>query len=426
VRDAFWFGLYNVLLHVGSLLSLPVWLALRFARGRYKGQFRERMGLLDPSVVEAFAGGPGAIWVHAASAGESTSAAPLVRALRRRLPGRPVLFTVTSRYGKRRAAALLGGDVDAVCFSPLDLPLFNARFLNRIRPALYVMVETDFWPNLVRQARRRGARAALASGHAGPRSAPRGFWRAAFRPVELFLMQSETDARHIERRGAPPERVRVMGNLKFDAVDGRLDGAAAGAWRAELGLPPGVPVLVAGSTHPEDEGPVLDAVAAVRRDGIDLHAVVAPRREERVEPVVAACAARDLACARRTAGGRAPVLVLDTMGELARTYSVADVAYVGGGLTPDVGLHSLLEPLVAGAPVVFGPHFGKARRIASEVRAAGAGVEVGGGEALQEALARLLHGGAEVEGMRRAGQAVLDRHRGAAEEQAEAIAGLLS
>jgi len=150
------------------------------------------------------------------------------------------------------------------------------------------------------------------------------------------------------------------------------------------------------------------------------------RRATRVEPVVAACAARDLACGRRTAGGRAPVLVLDTMGELARTYSVADVAYVGGGLTPDVGLHSLLEPLVAGVPVVFGPHFGKARKIAAEVRASGAGVEVADGKALRDALARLLHGGDEVAAMRRAGRAVLDRHRGAAEEQAEAIAGLLS
>ncbi len=417
--------MYNVLLHVGSLLSLPVWLILRFVKGRYRGQFRERMGLLDQAAVEAVGRG-GAIWVHAASAGESASAAPLVRALKRRFPERPFLFTVTSRYGKRRATALLGDDVEAVCFSPLDLPLFCARFLNRFRPALYVMVETDFWPNLVRQAHRRGVRVALASGHAGTRTVPRGFWRAALRHVDMFLMQSDTDTENIVRRGAAPERVRTLGNLKFDATDGHLDAAAAAAWRAELGFPEGVPVLVAGSTHPEDEGPVLDAIAAVRRAGIDLHAVVAPRREERVKELVAGCEVRQLGWVRRSEGGGEPVLVLDTMGELARAYNVAAVAYVGGGLTPGVGLHSLLEPLVCEAPVVFGPHFGKARKIAGEVRAAGAGIEVKDGDALREALARLLGGGEEIDRMRQAGRDVLARHQGAAEQQAEAIAELLA
>jgi len=382
------------------------------------------MGRLPPALADRFGAGA-AVWVHAASAGETVSAAPLVRELKRRLPGRPFLFTVTSRYGKEMAERRLAELVDGIAFSPLDLPLFCRRFLDRIRPALYVMVETDLWPNLVRKARRRGARVAIASGHAGPGRFPRPFWRAVFRHVDLLLMQTETDAAHIVGRGAPAERVRVGGNLKFDGVDA-MPAAEVPAWRADLRLPPGVPVFVAGSTLAEDEGPVLDTVAALRAEGVDLRAVVAPRRQERVAALLEACAARGLAAARRTEGGGAPVLVLDTMGELARAYDVADVAYVGGGLTAAVGLHNLLEPLVCGVPVVQGPHRGKARRIAEELLAAGAAIEIPDGSALPGAVRRVLTDAPHRQALVEAGRQVLARHRGAAARQAEQIAGLLA
>jgi 3-deoxy-D-manno-octulosonic-acid transferase len=425
MRVRAWFLVYNVVLHLGALVCLPFWLFVRIFRGRYRGQFLERMGILAPEVTAPFGETP-AIWVHAASAGETASATPLVRALRRRFPDRPLLFTVTSKYGKAKAESILGGDVDSVCFSPLDLPLFCRRFLDRIRPALYVMVETDLWPNLVRKAKRRGAAIAIASGHAGPRSFPRSFWAAAFSYVDLMLMQSERDAQNIVRRGAAPDRVHVMGNLKFDSTDGRLPAAEIPAWRAELGLPDGVPVLVAGSTHPEDEGPLLDAVARLRAEGLDLHAVIAPRRDERVPEIEAAAAARDLEVARRTSGARAPVLVLDTMGELARTYNVADVAYVGGGFTEKVGLHSLLEPLVCEAPVLFGPHHGKAARIAAEVRAGGAGMEVADGAALVDAVRTVLTDAGARARLANAGRELLGRHQGAASRQAARIGELLA
>jgi 3-deoxy-D-manno-octulosonic-acid transferase len=366
------------------------------------------------------------VWIHAASAGETASAAPLVTALRGHFPDHPILFTFTSRYGKEMATRRLGEVVDGICFSPLDLPLFCRRYLALIRPRLYVMVETDLWPNLVRQAKRRGAAVAIASGHAGPRSFPRPFWRAVLAHVDLLLMQSEADARNIRERGAPASRVHVMGNLKFDSSAGRLEGDAVAAWRADLGLPEKAPVFVAGSTLAEDEGPVLEAIAALRAGGLDLHAIVAPRRQERVPEVMKRCEAHGLGAVLRTAGGRAPVLVLDTMGELARSYNVASVAYVGGGLTPDVGLHNLLEPLVCGAPVLFGPHRGKARRIAEDVLRAGAGVEVGDGAALLETLRALLTDAARHRDLVERGKTMLAHHEGAARKQAERIRELVS
>ncbi|MHC4133375.1 MAG: 3-deoxy-D-manno-octulosonic acid transferase [Planctomycetota bacterium] len=420
-----WYALYNVVLHVGVLVCLPFWLFVRMVRGRYRGQFLERMALLSPQMREKFGERP-AVWIHAASAGETASAAPLVVALREHFPGHPILFTFTSRYGKEMAARRLGEVVDGICFSPLDLPLFCRRFLDLVRPRLYVMVETDLWPNLVRRAKRRGAAVAIASGHAGPRSFPRPFWRAVLGHVDLLLMQTEADATNIRKRGAPAGRVHVMGNLKFDSSAGRVAGKEIPAWREELGLPEGAPVFVAGSTLAEDEGPVLEAIAALRFDGLDLHAIVAPRRQERVAEVMKGCEARGLEAVLRTAGGGAPVLILDTMGELARSYNVASVAYVGGGLTPDVGLHNLLEPLVCGAPVLFGPHRGKARRIAEEVLRAGAGVEVASGAALLDTLRALLKDAGQHAGLVQRGQAMLAGHEGAARRQADRIRELVN
>jgi 3-deoxy-D-manno-octulosonic-acid transferase len=274
-------------------------------------------------------------------------------------------------------------------------------------------------------AKRRGAKVAVASGHAGPRTFPRPFWRSVLSSVDLLLMQSESDARFIVARGAREDRVHVAGNLKFDGA-ARMNPGAVPAWRAELKIQEGARVLVAGSTLLEDEAPVLDAVRDLRQEGIDLVAIVAPRRQERAAPLVKAFSARGLPVTRRTGGGSGAVLVLDTMGELSKAYEVADVAYVGGGLTPEVGLHNVIEPLVCEVPVLMGPHRGKARRLAEEVLRAGAGLEVKDGAALRDALRALLLDPARRQALAAAGHGLLAAHRGAAERQARRIAELVS
>ncbi len=420
-----WYGLYFVLIYLGALACLPYWIFVRLSRGRYRGQFAERMGILSPELRAKFGEHP-SVWVHAASAGETASAAPLVRLLREGFGEGPLLFTVTSRYGKEMAERLLGNVVDAISFSPLDLPLFVRRFLRPIRPRLYVTVESEIWPSMLRMAKRSGAAVVLASGHAGPASFPRSFWQAVFSHIDLFCMQTEADAANIRRRGAPADRVFVTGNMKFDSTAAHMEAPERARWREELRLPDGAPVLVAGSTLFEDEGPVLDTVARLRADGLDLQLVIAPRRQERVAEVVKGCESRSLTSARRSERGSAPVLILDTMGELARTYNLADVAYVGGGLTPDVGLHNILEPAVCGVPVVFGPHHGKAARVASEFLERKAGVQIADGEALLGAVSSILTD-AEARGrLKEAGRALFADHQGAARRQADRIRELVA
>jgi len=424
---AFWFVFYNTLLYAGVLACLPFWLFVRLVRGRYRGQFRERMGILDPELKAKF-GSAKAIWVHAASAGETASAVPLVRALREALPLHPILFTVTSRYGKQMAEKRLEGVADAVCFSPLDVPFFCRRFLNAIDPLLYVMVETDIWPNLLRIAHRRGVRCSLASGYASRRSFPRSFWRAVFSKIDLLLMQTEEDEKNIIARGADPARVFVGGNMKFDSTAGAVAPDEVPRLRESFGMPADAPLFVAGSTLAEDEGPVLDAIATLRAEGTNLHAIVAPRRQERVPEVVRGLAERGIPAVRRTEGGEggeAVVVILDTMGELAGTYNLAIAGYVGGGFTADVGLHNLIEPLVCGTPVLFGPHRGKAARVAAEVQRFGAGVEVADGAELLATLRNILTDAETRRALSKAGGALLAHHQGAAVRQAEKIARLL-
>jgi 3-deoxy-D-manno-octulosonic-acid transferase len=352
-----------------------------------------------------------------------------VRRLKGSFPDAPVLFTVTSRYGREMAGRLLGDEVDAVAFSPLDLPLFVRRFLDRFRPFLYVMVETDLWPNMVRLARRRGACVVLASGHASAKRSLRWlrpFGRAALGHVDAFFMQTDEARTHLVERGAPAERVQVLGNLKFDGAGAPVAPTERPQLRRELGVPEDVPVLVAGSTLAEDEGPLLDAVRTLREEGHPLHAVVAPRRQERVEAVRRACGEHGLGCTLRTEGGSAVVLILDTMGELARSYNVADAAYVGGGWTRAVGLHNIIEPALCGVPVLFGPHHGKARAVAAEFLRRGAGVEVAGPAELLETLRRILSDPATRNRLARAGRELLEAHRGAAGRQAERIRELVA
>ena len=231
----FWFLLYNVVLHLGLLLALPVW-GWRRLSGRYRGQLSERLGRLPPDLAARFGARP-ALWGHAASAGETASAAPLIRRLKEARPDDLVLFTVTSKYGKEMAEKQLDGVVEGVAFSPFDVPWACRRVLRRVRPRLYLMVETDIWPNLIRLAKRRGARVVIASGHARAATFPRPFWRAVFAHVDAFLMQSDVDAKNIIARGAPADRVHTMGNLKFDSTGGVVGEAGLAELRADFGMP---------------------------------------------------------------------------------------------------------------------------------------------------------------------------------------------
>jgi len=334
-------------------------------------------------------------WIHAVSVGEAAAAVPLVEAIARRWPELSVLMTTVTPTGARVVADRLRGTV-AHRYFPLDLPGPVRRALDAVRPRFFIGMETELWPNFLRALARRGVPAMIANGRISDRSFRR-YHRVRFltarmlRDIAVFAMQSQEDARRIIALGAPPGRVVVTGNLKTDLTPAEAGGEAV--WQQLLGLATNEPVWIAGSTHRGEETVVLDAYTRLRRRYPDLVLLLAPRHPERVPEVERLAADRQLATVRRSelpaSREGAPVIVLDTVGELAKIYSVASVVFVGGSLVPTGG-HNMLEPALLRKPVLYGPHTTNFRESAELLLAAGGAVLVDEPERLEPRVAELL------------------------------------
>ena len=383
------YALYSAVLGVGLLAYLPAFLARR-RRAGYARHLAQRFGRLgDGLPVEP------RCWIHAVSVGESAAAVPLVEGIRRRWPDLGIVVSTITPTGARIVADRLAGTAVHRYF-PVDLPGPVRRALDTARPRFFVAIETELWPNFLRALAQRRIPAMIANGRISDRSfrryrLVRGLMRRVLADVSVFAMQSEEDARRIVALGAPPERVVVTGNLKTDLVPD--EGDAAARWRERLGLGPEDRVWVAGSTHRGEEAAVLDALVGLRARWPRLVLVVAPRHPERAGEVEELIRARGLVPVRRSRlpeeGAPGRVVLVDTVGELAELYALAEVVFVGGSLVP-VGGHNVLEPAMRGKPVLFGPHTSNFREGAEQLQRSGGGLVVKDGPELARELARLL------------------------------------
>jgi 3-deoxy-D-manno-octulosonic-acid transferase len=292
-----------------------------------------------------------------------------------------------------------------------------------------VALETELWPNLLRALATAGVPAVVANGRISDRSfrryrLVRGLFRRVLDHVSLFAMQSEEDARRIIALGARPERVLVTGNLKMEAP--RADPGVESLWRRLLHLGE-ERVWIAGSTHRGEETAILDAFLELRRDGEPLCLILAPRHPERADEVEALARERGLTAVRRsrlTAGAPRDLILLDTVGELAALYAIADVIFVGGSLVP-AGGHNVIEPALHAKPVVFGPHMQNFREAAALLLRAQAARQVPDATRLVPVLQQLLGDG---DARRRLGEAAwhaVSAHQGACERTLEALERLL-
>jgi len=406
-----------------ALVYAPAALARRLARG-VRVHVRERLGFVTP-----VPGGPCA-WIHAVSVGEAIAAAPLLEGLRRLYPDLPLVVTTVTETGARVVRERYAG-LAAHRFFPLDLPGAARRAVAAIGPAVVVVMETEIWPNALRALAARGVPVMIANGRISDRAfrryrLVRGFMRAVLAGVRVFAMQSAEDARRIIALGAEPERVFVTGNLKHEPAPDPP--GAVDLWRRLLGLQPGQRVWIAGSTHRGEEGPVLLAHRAALAGCPDLTLVLAPRHPERTAEVLAQVGAAGWPAVRRSELPRerepGAVIVLDTVGELATLYAVADVVFVGGSLVPHGG-HNTLEAALRRKPVLSGPHTQNFRESTALLAAAGAAVVVQGAEDLGRELRRLLADPGLRATMGEAGlEAVAARH-GAVRETLELVARAL-
>jgi len=425
-------AVYTLLIVLLAVVLAPwfAWQALRYQK--YIGNLAQRMGYLP---VSFNLDGDESIWIHAVSVGEALTARALLPALRQRYPRLKIFVSTTTLSGQQIARTRLP-DVDAVFFFPFDLPPFVNRTLRLVRPRLFIMMETEIWPNLLRACRREGVKTLLVNGRISSRSYPRyrmarGFFRRVLADVDRFCMQSEESARRIVQIGAEPSKVVVTGSLKFESLESPAVAAGRGAGRVVrfFRIPPGRPVLIAASTVKGEEAAVLTAFAAVRRAFPHALLIIAPRKPERFGEAETLARAEGLRVARRSAlpvdaEPRADVVVLDSIGELAHLFQVADVVFVGGSLV-DHGGHNILEPAVHGKPIVFGPHMQNFAEIAEAFLNNQAALEVRDARELADVWVRLVGDSVERARLGAASRALVEANRGAKPRTLDAISQLL-
>jgi 3-deoxy-D-manno-octulosonic-acid transferase len=405
---------YSLLLYVLAPLALAA-TALRGVRDpAYRDRLSERFGFTRA----AFDVQP--LWVHAVSVGEVQAAAPLVRALAREYPQLPILMTTATPTGAQRVVSLFGDRVRHA-YLPYDLPGSVARFLDRTRPRVAIVMEREIWPNLFRACDRRNVPLVFASARLSPTSMWRFGWtssliRGVLARNASIAAQTSGDAERFQAIGADPSRVKVTGNIKFDIeVDDTVRSAGASIRETQF---PGRPVWIAGSTHAGEESIVLQAHARVRQTLGDALLILVPRHPPRFAEVRALLVSRDWHFASRSANDQVDahvaVLLVDTLGELMSFYAAADVAFVAGSLVP-IGGHNLLEPAALGLPIVVGPHNFNAPDIAQLMLSSGAAIEVANEDQLAETVIALLSDQSRRQDMGARARSIVDANRGALE-----------
>jgi 3-deoxy-D-manno-octulosonic-acid transferase len=349
--------LYSALLAAGLLVTLPYWLWQMSRHGKYHAGLGQRLGRV-PESLQSRLGRP-VIWVHAVSVGEVLAVSELVSELRRRHPQHQVVVSTTTDTGQKLAKKHFGEE--DVFYFPMDFGFAIRPYLRRLRPELIVIAETEFWPNFLRLAHSCGARIAVVNARISDRSFPRyRRWRlllkSVLRAVDLFLAQTEEDARRLRLIGASPERVRVSGNLKFDAPLPAMPPIVA-SLRSAFG--DAGPVIICGSTTEGEEPLLLRAFEDILAGHPRAMMILAPRHPERFAEVAGLMESLGVRFWKRSSWNGGPVaggvLLLDTIGELAALYSLADIAFVGGSLVPRGG-HNIIEPAQHGVAIVVGHH----------------------------------------------------------------------
>ncbi|MEO8435872.1 MAG: 3-deoxy-D-manno-octulosonic acid transferase [Pyrinomonadaceae bacterium] len=355
---------YSLLLTLGFILLLPRFLFDALHHGKYVAGFRERLGQL-PQLANA---GRPRIWIHCVSVGETQAARPLVTALRERFPSHGILVSTTTLTGQRLARDVFRDEADAVFYFPFDWAWTTRRALTKLDPATVLLMETELWPRLLLECRKRNIPLSMVNGRISDTSYRRYKWVAPFvarvvNNLDLALMQSEEDAVRIRALGLSSDRVVVTGNLKFDQIEDAAELQLTSDLRARFHFDEGPDLIVAASTHAPEERLLIEAYQQIRKansGGKGVRLLLAPRHPERFSEVGGLLNESGLTWTRRSSApsqtdGTCEVVLLDTVGELRAVYSLASIVFVGGSIAP-AGGHNVLEPAVNGVCIVTGAH----------------------------------------------------------------------
>jgi 3-deoxy-D-manno-octulosonic-acid transferase len=423
---------YSLLLLLGLLVLIPHFLFQALAHGKYIEGLRQRLGTV-PRV-----NGKPVVWLHCVSVGETQAARPLAKRLKQQFPHHALVVSTITRTGQKVARDVFRSHAESVFYFPFDWRWSVRRALRNINPAAVLIMETELWPNFLRECKAREIPVALVNGRISKQSFRRYtiikfFLRRVLSSLSLAVMQSEADAQRLQVLGMPGERLFTAGNLKFDAEAGSDLADKSAEISKRFGLQSEVPLILAASTHAPEEEIILESFKQLEQP---VRLMLAPRHPERFNEVASLVQNSKLSWARRTNppganDANATVILLDTIGELPAIYSRASVVFVGGSIV-DKGGHNVLEPAAAGAAVVTGAHTHNFHAIVQLMDEAGAIVQlppVERPEAIQEltqTLAKLLANPDERAELGRRARQLVSNNQGAAERTLQLVAPLFS
>ncbi len=424
--------LYNILLTFFLLFSSPYFLVRSLLQERFRKALPQRMGFFQSPSFK------GPIWVHAASVGEVFCSIPLLKKVKRESPHSKIVLTTMTSTGNEAAKTYLH-EADQVLFVPFDHPFIIRRAIKKIQPSIFLIAETELWPNLLRSCRKKGIPIILFNGRISRKSFRRYllfkfFFKECLKYISLFLMQTEEDRRRIIEIGAESQKTKAVGNLKFDQTFPSFNQEAMGEMTKALGFQGNEKILIAGSTHSGEEEILIALYKELKKIDPHLVFILAPRHLERLEEVEKIFKKESISWFRKTSlsmgAGQSDqenpgVILLDTMGELMSIYSLGTLVFLGGSLVP-IGGHNPLEPLFFKKCVLFGPYMFNFSEISSRLTETGGAIQVSGKEELLSQLKRLLFDELSRKEVGEKGYQFLQKHQGATEKMFDEIRPFLT
>jgi 3-deoxy-D-manno-octulosonic-acid transferase len=433
---------YRILTAAAMFFLAPYYALRGWRRGEPAQAFRERLGSLSAAMraraSESRRSGANAVWIHAVSVGEVLAAKPLVDGLKRRFPDSAIFLSTSTETGQRLARERLA-DVDGIFYFPLDWIVPVRRALRGIRPTIVIVMETEIWPNFLREARRENLPVVFANARISEKSFTRfkrweflvgPFFAESIHDVALFLPQTPEDAARLSAMGAPAKQTEVTGNLKYDAEPPPPN--AFGSWLTrEIRQQERWPVIVAGSIVEGEEDAVIAAYDIVQRQWRRTLLILAPRKPDRFDAATELVAEGGWKVVRRSQintaipfDESADVLLLDSIGELSALYSLADATFVGGSLVPSGG-HNILEPAWFGQPPVFGTSMENFQDMADQFLDGHAAVQVASAQSLGKVWIQLIQDTTLRERIGKAAREIAERNRGATDRTLDRVSPLL-
>ncbi len=408
--------LYDFVFLVFAIIYLPY----LFLTKRYHSRLIERLGVFSRHFFRNLRGKQ-LIWLHAVSVGEVMAASSFIKDFKKNFPGHKLIISTVTKTGNQ-AADSIKGENDALIYFPLDLSFIVRRLLDKIEVKLFIIMETELWPNIVTELSKKGIPIVLMNGRLSERSF-KAYGRVmfllknAFNKINLFCMQTTGDADRLKRLGIAEDKIKVTGNMKYDVAQVSLTPEEKARLRLSLGLDEDKKMLIAGSTHHGEDEIIVKAYVKLLKEFPSLRLLLAPRHVGRTPDIEEMVLQYSLKSQRFAFLGKGfnevEVIILNVMGKLRDLYAISDIVLMGGSLLPRYGGHNLLEPAAFKKPILFGPHMSNFKDMAGEFLARGAAAQAKNGEDIEELCKELIASPLKADKMGEAAFGIIEKNRGA-------------